>query len=68
MDTSRFLPEQSPLHVSVVLPVFDGEHHVADAVRSALSQTGVELDVVVVDDGSSMARPRISRPSPTILA
>ena len=39
--------------VSVVLPVFNGEELVAAAVESALSQSGVEFEVVVVDDGSS---------------
>lgn len=53
MDAPRHLPRQSPITVSVVLPVYNDEHHVAHAVRSALAQTGVSLEVVVVDDGSS---------------
>jgi hypothetical protein len=44
--------DRTPL-VSVVLPVFNCEEFVAAAVESALSQTGVKFEVVVVDDGSS---------------
>jgi len=39
--------------VSVVIPVFARHDQVLTAVRSALSQTDVELEVVVVDDGST---------------
>ena len=39
--------------VSVVIPVHDGERYVAAAVRSALDQQGVEVEVVVVDDAST---------------
>jgi glycosyltransferase involved in cell wall biosynthesis len=45
--------------VSVVLPVRDGEKYVEDAVRSILGQTFHDLEVVVVDDGSSDGTPRI---------
>jgi len=38
--------------VSVILPVRDGEAHLEQAVRSILDQTFVDLEVVVVDDGS----------------
>lgn len=38
--------------VSVVVPVYDGEGFVARAVRSALSQTHPDVEVVVVNDGS----------------
>jgi glycosyltransferase involved in cell wall biosynthesis len=42
----------SPL-VSVVLPVHDGERFLAEAVESVLSQTLRDLELVVVDDGST---------------
>ena len=39
--------------VSVVTTVRDGERHLPEALGSALAQTGVELEVVVVSDGST---------------
>jgi glycosyltransferase involved in cell wall biosynthesis len=38
--------------VSVVMPVFNGETYLAEAVESALGQTLQELELVAVDDGS----------------
>jgi Glycosyl transferase family 2 len=39
--------------VSVVIPTHDRRRLLGQAVRSALGQTGVEVEVVVVDDGST---------------
>lgn len=39
--------------ISVIIPVFDRAQMVADAVESTLAQEGVEVEVVVVDDGST---------------
>jgi len=42
-----------PLTVSVVIPCYNDEAVVADAVRSALSQTlDANVEIIVVDDGS----------------
>ncbi len=38
--------------VSVVIPAFNGERTIADAINSALAQIEVDLEVIVVDDGS----------------
>lgn len=38
--------------VSVVVPVHDVEDYVEECLESLLAQTGVDLEVVVVDDGS----------------
>src|SRR3954451_3805331 len=39
--------------VSVIVPVHNGEQHVEQGVRSALGQTYEDLEVIVVDDGST---------------
>lgn len=41
--------------VSVVMPVYNTEHFVREAVGSALRQSGVTLEVICVDDGSTDA-------------
>ena len=38
--------------VSVVLPVHNGEPHIADAVRSILAQSFADFELVICDDGS----------------
>ncbi|MDR1560163.1 MAG: glycosyltransferase family 2 protein [Clostridiales bacterium] len=38
--------------ISVIIPVYNGQRFIADAVNSALSQTGVNLEVLVIDDCS----------------
>jgi glycosyltransferase involved in cell wall biosynthesis len=45
--------------VGVIVPCFNGERYVAEAVSSALRQKGVELLLVAVDDGSTDASLRI---------
>lgn len=47
--------------VSVVLPVFNEARHIRASLESALSQTGVRLELIVVDDGSTDETPRILR-------
>src|SRR5512140_2808389 len=39
--------------VSVVMPAYNAERTVREAVDSVLSQTGAELELIAVDDGST---------------
>ncbi|GEP39049.1 hypothetical protein NPS01_27120 [Nocardioides psychrotolerans] len=41
--------------VSVVVPVYDVEDYVEECLESILAQEGVDLEVIVVDDGSTDA-------------
>ncbi len=41
--------------VSVVIPCFNAERYIAATLRSVLAQSAVDLDVIVVDDGSTDA-------------
>jgi glycosyltransferase involved in cell wall biosynthesis len=43
--------------VSVVMPVRDGERFVVEAVESVLGQTLADLELIVVDDGSTDSTP-----------
>jgi glycosyltransferase involved in cell wall biosynthesis len=45
--------------VSVVIPVFNADKYVGQAVESALGQTFRDIEVIVVDDGSTDASPDV---------
>lgn len=46
-------PAAARCRVSVIIPVYNGEAFVGEAVRSALSQTERHIEVIVVDDAST---------------
>ena len=54
--------------VSVILPSYNHEQYVEAAVRSVMGQTGVDFELIVIDDGSkdrSFRRTRLQvYPSP----
>ena len=52
--STRRQTERHP-RVSVVIPVYNGERYLAEAVTSALEQTCPPHEVIVVDDGSTDA-------------
>ena len=54
----------TPPIVSVILPVRDGERYLDEAVRSVLGQELAELELVIVDDGSTDSTPRIAASYP----
>jgi glycosyltransferase involved in cell wall biosynthesis len=45
--------------ISVVIPVYNGEAFVADAIDSVLAQEGVAFELIVIDDGSTDTTPAI---------
>lgn len=47
--------------VSVVMPVFNGERYLQEALDSVLGQTWTDLELVVVDDGSTDGTAEILR-------
>ena len=52
IEMSKYNIESLPL-ISVVIPVYNGEKFVKDAINCALNQTYKNLEVIVVNDGST---------------
>lgn len=46
------MPDTLPPRVSVVIPCYNGERYLRQAIESCLSQTLAEFEVIVVDDAS----------------
>ena len=41
------------MHISVVMPLFNKQDFVLQSVNSALQQKGIELELLIIDDGST---------------
>lgn len=52
--------------VSVIIPTFNGEAHLAETLESALAQTHPPAEVIVVDDGSTDGTARIAASFPGV--
>jgi glycosyltransferase involved in cell wall biosynthesis len=39
--------------ISVIIPVFNGDKYLGEAIESVLSQTDFELEVIIINDGST---------------
>ena len=45
--------------VSIIIPVYNTERYIADAIHSAINQSYKELEIIIVDDGSNDSSPDI---------
>ena len=48
------------MKLSVIIPVYNGERHLADAVKCLREQDFSDWEAVIVDDGSTDATPQIA--------
>lgn len=46
------LPKSNPA-ISVIMPVFNGEDYLAEAITSILEQTFTDFEFIIIDDGST---------------
>ena len=57
MSTATRTPQ-----VSVIIPVYNGDRYIVQAVESALAQTFTNLEIIVVDDGSTDSTHQVLQP------
>jgi glycosyltransferase involved in cell wall biosynthesis len=49
----------TPVEVSVVMSVYNGERYLAETIESILHREGVEFEFIIVDDGSTDETPQM---------
>lgn len=52
--------------VSVIVPVYNAEAHIAEALNSVFAQTYRPLEIIVIDDGSTDRTPEIVKSFPEV--
>jgi glycosyltransferase involved in cell wall biosynthesis len=56
---AKHMSSDEPL-VSIIIPCYNYGHFLGEAIESALGQTHSNVEIIVVDDGSSDATPRVA--------
>jgi len=49
------------IKISVVMPVYNGEAYIGDAIESVLNQTFRDFELIIIDDGSTDATVSVIR-------
>jgi cellulose synthase/poly-beta-1,6-N-acetylglucosamine synthase-like glycosyltransferase len=62
-DCAAIVADRGPL-VSVIIPCYNGEAFLAEAIESALAQTYQPVEIIVVDDGSTDSSPAVAHKFP----
>lgn len=56
---NKTIPRHGQIPISIIMPVFNSEKYLSEAVDSILAQTFSEFQLILVDDGSSDSSPAI---------
>ena len=46
-------------HISIIIPVYNGEKHLNECLDSVINQTYEDIEIICVDDGSTDSSPKI---------